>query len=291
MDNRRGATFMVLAMAAFAVEDAFIKAAAQTLPTGQILILLSLAGTPLLALLVWARGMRVFDPAALSRPVLLRNAGELVGTICFITALALVPLSTASAILQALPLAVTLGAALFLGETVGWRRWSAIMAGFAGVLLILRPGAAGFDPAALFVVGAVAALATRDLVTQRIRAAVGSLQLATWGVATLLPAGLILLPFGAPPVMPGLREAGLMVGVTLSGLAAYLCLMQATRGADVSFVAPFRYTRIVFALLLGMAVFGERPDLPTLAGAALIVASGLYTFARERRLSLARRSG
>jgi drug/metabolite transporter (DMT)-like permease len=120
---------------------------------------------------------------------------------------------------------------------------------------------------------------------------VGSLQLATWGVATLIPAGLILLPFGAAPVWPDGRDLALLAGMATAGIGAYLCLMQATRGADVSFVAPFRYARIVFALLIGFAVFGERPDLATLTGAVLIVGSGLYTFARERRLSSARRTG
>ena len=154
---------MVAAMAGFAVEDACIKLIAEVMPVGQILALLGAGGTLVFAALARRSGARLVSRDALARPVLLRNLGDVSAAVCFVTALALTPLSSASAILQAAPLAVTAGAALFLGERVGWRRWSAIAVGFAGVLMIVRPGLDGFLPASIFAVLSVAGLALRDV--------------------------------------------------------------------------------------------------------------------------------
>ncbi len=288
MDNLRGAAFMVISMALFSVEDAIIKHLSTTLPTGQILILLGLGGGTAFALLLQIRGERFLDPAFFNPAILLRNLGELTGTIFFVTALWLIPLSTASVILQAQPLVVTAGAAMFLREVVGWRRWTAVAVGFAGMILILRPGAAGFDPAAIFAVLGVLGLSLRDLATRRVRAAVSSVQLAAWAFFALIPAGALLLPFTAAPVLPTAGEAGLIGCIIGIGMVAYMCITRATRIGDVSFVAPFRYSRLIFALIVGGIAFGERPDAFTLIGGALIIGSGLYTFFRERRLSLTR---
>jgi drug/metabolite transporter (DMT)-like permease len=143
MNNLRGILLMVAAMAGFAVEDALIKAASATVPVGQILLFLGIGGTLAFGTLARLQGARLFTRVVLLRPVLLRNASEMLGTMCFVSAIAIAPLSTVSAILQATPLAVTLGAALFLGAEVGWRRWTAILVGFAGVLIIVRPGHGG----------------------------------------------------------------------------------------------------------------------------------------------------
>ncbi len=280
MDNLRGAAFMVISMALFSVEDAIIKHLSTTLPTGQILILLGLGGGTAFALLLQIRGERFLDPAFFNPAILLRNLGELTGTIFFVTALWLIPLSTASVILQAQPLVVTAGAAMFLREVVGWRRWTAVAVGFAGMILILRPGAAGFDPAAIFAVLGVLGLSLRDLATRRVRAAVSSVQLAAWAFFALIPAGALLLPFTAAPVLPTAGEAGLIGCIIGIGMVAYMCITRATRIGDVSFVAPFRYSRLIFALIVGGIAFGERPDAFTLIGGALIIGSGLYIFFR-----------
>jgi len=254
------------------------------MPVGQIVMALGLGGAAIFAAICAGQGRRLFTRDLLARPVLLRNTGEMAGTMCFVTAIALTPLSSASAILQATPLAVTLGAALFLGEPVGWRRWSAILAGFAGVLMVVRPGLEGFVPASLFAVGAVVGLAVRDLATRAVPAAISSMQLSAYAFATVVPAGAILLAFGSGPVVPGaaeLRDLGLALAC---GVAAYYAIVAAMRVGEVAVVTPFRYTRLVFALVIGVAVFAERPDAWTLAGAAVIVASGLYTLMREARL-------
>ena len=284
MENLRGSVLMVLAMAGFALEDMFIKRLAEAMPVGQIIMAIGLGGAAIFAAICAGQGRRLFTHDLLARPVLLRNTGEMAGTMCFVTAIALTPLSSASAILQATPLAVTLGAALFLREPVGWRRWSAILVGFAGVLMVVRPGLAGFAPASLFAVGAVVGLALRDLSTRAVPAAISSMQLSAYAFATLVPTGAILLAFGSGPVVPGgvqLRDLGLALGC---GVAAYYAIVAAMRVGEVAVVTPFRYTRLVFALAIGVLVFAERPDGWTLTGAAVIVASGLYTLMREARL-------
>jgi drug/metabolite transporter (DMT)-like permease len=284
MDNLRGSVLMVLAMAGFALEDLFIKRLAGAMPVGQIVMVLGLGGAVIFAAICAGQGRRLFTRDLLARPVLLRNAGEMGGTMCFVTAIALTPLSEASAILQATPLAVTLGAALFLAEPVGWRRWSAILVGFAGVMMVVRPGAESFAPASLFAVGAVIGLALRDLATRAVPAAISSMQLSAYAFATLVPTGAILLALGEGPVVPGgvqMRDLGLALACAV---AAYYAIVAAMRVGEVAVVTPFRYTRLVFALVIGVLVFAERPDGWTITGAAVIVVSGLYTLMREARL-------
>lgn len=282
MDNRRGVFLMVGAMAAFAVEDAFIKVAAVLLPTGQILAGIGFFGFLFYLALLRRRGAALLSRDAWHPMVLARLGGELVGSISFVTALAVVPLATASAILQALPLVLTAAAAL-LGEPVGWRRWSAVIVGFAGVLMIVQPGTEAFVPASLLVVVAVLALAVRDIATGRVPRRVSSLQLSAWVYAALVPAGILLsLARGDAWPLPDRPAAGALTGAILCGIVAYWSVTEAMRAGEVSAIAPFRYTRLVFALILAVVFLGERPDGWTLGGAAVIIATGLYTLSRER---------
>ncbi|BAQ69880.1 hypothetical protein NHU_02733 [Rhodovulum sulfidophilum] len=290
MDNMRGIMLMVAAMAAFALEDMFVKKVAATLPIGQILTLLGMGGGIIFALMALRRGQRLWSRALLSRPVLLRNSGEIVGTLCYVTAIALTPLASASAILQATPLAVTLGAALFMGAQVGWRRWTAISVGFAGVLIVVRPGLDGFEPASIFAVVAVFGLALRDLATRATPRNVGSLQLSAYGFFMLVPVGLVMMAFVQGPVAIDRTDALSLLGALVMGVSGYYAIVEAMRVGDVAVVTPFRYTRLIFALVIAMAAFGEHPDTMTLVGAAVIISSGLYTLWRERALSL-RRAG
>jgi len=284
MDNLRGAALMVLAMLGFAIEDMFIKIISDTLPVGQILMMLGLGGSVLFGSVVLLQGQRLFEPAMLARPILLRGLGEVIGTISFVTAIALTPLSSASAILQATPLVVTLGAALFLAEPVGWRRWSAILVGFCGVLLIIRPGMEGFTPLSIFAVVGVLGLALRDLATRRAAASVSTMQLSFLGFAVIIPAGIgLMLATGTPLIALDIRTGSGIAAALGIGVFAYYGIVAAMRVGEVSFVTPFRYSRMVFALVIGVAVFGERPDGPTLIGAGIIIASGLYTLFRERK--------
>ena len=283
MDNLRGAGLMVAAMLGFAIEDVLLKQLSQTMSVGQMLTLMGLSGVAVFALLGRVQGISMVSPAFLRPAVLARNLGEMLGTLCLVTALSLAPVSMVSSIQQSLPLTITLGAALFLGERVGWRRWSAIVVGMGGVLLILRPFGGGSDPNLLWAVGAVAAMTLRDLTSRRGGADVPTLQLSAWGFGAVTVAGVILLAAGQPMKWPDQTEMLYLTAVLFLGTGSYFAMTRATQIADISSIAPFRYSRIVFAIALSMLVLGERPDVLTFAGAALVVAAGLYTFARERR--------
>lgn len=291
MDNLRGSVLMVLAMLGFAVEDMFVKLMAGALPTGEILALLGAGGAVVFGVVCVVRGERLFSRDVLHPMVLLRNGCEMVGTVGYVSAVVLTPISSASAIFQATPLFVTLGAALFLNETVGWRRWTAIAVGFAGVLLIIRPGLAAFQPASLFAVQGVVFLGMRDLATRRIPKTMSSMRLSTYAFAVIVPTGLILMVLsGDRFVIPGTVDMVRIAGSIVAGVLGYYALVAATRLGDMSHIAPFRYTRLLFALVVGITVFGERPDMATLVGSGIIVGSGIYAALREaqrRRASLA----
>ncbi|MGA9433680.1 MAG: DMT family transporter [Roseobacter sp.] len=289
MDNLRGAGLMVMAMLLFALEDMLIKLMATVLPIGQIVGMLGAGSAALLACLLVQQKQRLFTRQILTPAIMLRAFGELVGTIGFVTAIALIPLSTASAILQATPLFVTLGAALFLQESVGWRRWTAILVGFFGVLLIIRPGLEGFTWESLFALQGVIGLGLRDLATRRVPAATSSLQLSFWAFLVLIPASvLMILANGEVMTAPDGITAIYFAIALFIGIGAYYSIVAAMRLGEISFVSPFRYSRILFALVIGISVFGERPDAMTLTGAAIIVGSGLYTLWREQRVKATR---
>ena len=285
MDNLRGSLLMVMAMAGFAAEDLFVKMLARDLPVGQLLMMLGAGGCAVFAIAAKAQGTRLVSPILTSRPVMLRNLGEIIAAISYVTALSLADLSTASAILQATPLAVTLGAALFMGAQVGWRRWSAILVGFGGVLMIVRPGFDAFDASSIFAVVSVIGLAIRDLATRAIPASVSSMQLSCYAFGTAVPTGALLLILGGGAAMPTGTGWAFLLGALIFGVLGYYFIVGAMRIGEIAAVTPFRYTRLLFALILGVAILGERPDGWTLLGAAVIIASGLYTLIREQRIA------
>ena len=288
-DNLRGAALMVAAMLGFALEDMVIKLVSERLPVSQILVYLGLSGGTVFALIVRARGERLICRELLHPGVILRNTGEILGTIGVVMALATLPLSLASTIFQAIPFVVTLAAALILGEAVGWRRWMAVLVGFAGVLIVLRPGAAAFDPNTLWALLGVVGLAFRDVITRRVPKGVSSMQLSAWAFAMIVPAGLLVMPVTGGFVDAAPVDFAMMAAATGFGVLSYYAITVASRIGEFGAIAPFRYSRIVFALIIGAVIFGERPDLPIFIGAALIIGSGLYTFGRERRRALSMR--
>ena len=281
-DDFKGSLLMIAAMALFAVEDTFIKLAATTLPAGQIVFVLGICGVPLFWALARLRGEAVVTHKALHPAVLLRNLGEMLGTLGFVIALAALPLALVLAVMQAMPLVVTLGAALFLGESVGWRRWTAILVGFGGVLLVIRPTSASFDPTTLWLILGVLGMGLRDLISRAIPRDFGNAQVSAWGlIAVAILGALMMVQGGAVPI--GTQDMVWLAGGVTFGTAGYLAVTTAARTGHVSVVAPFRYVRLVFAIVIGLVVFGETPDGYTLLGALIIVTSGLYTFVRERQ--------
>ncbi|WP_152450704.1 MULTISPECIES: DMT family transporter [unclassified Roseivivax] len=282
-DNRRGAGLMMASMAAFTINDVFVKAASAELSLGQILLLRGVIAIAVLFGL--ARHFRAFRriPGRDARLIALRCAAEIGAAYFFLTALLALPIANVTAILQSVPLTVTLCAALFLGEAVGWRRWSAIVAGFVGMLLITRPGTGDFTAASAYVLIAVCFVTLRDLVTRRMSVEVPSL-LVTLSAAiavTLFAVGLTAVQGWAPVTA---RASGMVVGSALFVTAGYFLSVAAMRVGDVGAVSPFRYTSLIWALVLGWAVFGEWPEPLTFLGAAIIVSAGVFTLRRGRRV-------
>ncbi|MBJ2152589.1 DMT family transporter [Paracoccus sp. IB05] len=283
-ENRRAAVLMVSAMAAFAIEDTFLKHAAVSMPPGQVLVINGLAGGGIFALLALRRGEAVFSMAALRGLALIRNASEGVAAFTYLLALALVPMAMASALLQASPLMITAGAALFLGETVGWRRWISILTGFVGVMIILEPWKTGIDIAGLAMVGCVIALSVRDLVTRRLPPHLGTMSLSSWGVLASVPAGVLLMLVRGEGFQAPAPEQGVVLAcAVLAGLIGYYMVVESMRIGEVSAVAPFRYTRLVFAFILAVLFLGEHLSLNVVIGSGLVILSGLYMFGRARK--------
>lgn len=280
--NMRAALFMTLSMAGFTVNDAICKHVAESMGMGQIMLVRGVFATMFITLLAWHQGALASFRAAMNTMVIVRVAAEVVATVFFLIALAHLPIANVSAVLQALPLAVTMGAALIFGETVGWRRWLSIAAGFAGVAIIVRPGFEGFSVYSLLALACVVCCAIRDLATKRIPDHVPTLMVSTLtAVAVTVVGAFLVQPMGGwrAPVAYDLMMLAIAAGLLLIG---YQFIIMAMRAGDISFVAPFRYTALLFSIMLGFVVFGDVPDMPMIAGSVIIVGSGLYMLYRER---------
>lgn len=273
---------MAVAMVGFTVSDAITKFLSESMNIGQIMAVRGVFATILVGLLAWHRGA-FSRPRSIFHPmVAVRVAGEASGTVTFFIALSHLPIANVSAVQQALPLAVTMGAALFFGEHVGPRRWFAIAAGLIGVLTIVRPGFAGFSTYSLLVLVCVALCAMRDLATRKVPAAIPTLLIsAVTSLAVTCVGALMVEPLGGwTPITVG-EILYLVVGAVLL-LIGYQFIIMAMRMGDISFIAPFRYTSLLWAIVLGVVIFGDYPDMPMIVGALIIVGSGLYTLYRER---------
>ena len=282
--NRVGSLYMVASMGGFAVEDALFKVATQSIPTGQALTMFGLFGLIGFASLSLLKAERVLHPQILSRPLLLRSASELLGRLSFALALALMPLSSASAILQAAPFVVVVGAVVFFGEHVSWRRWLAIGFGFIGVLLIIRPTPALFDPVSIFAVLAMLGFSGRDLATRASPATMTTRQLGTLGFIVMTVAGVILWSVGGgTPTIPPPMTTLALLATAAAGILGYSFVTLAMRTGQISVVTPFRYSRQLFAIIFGFVLFGEWPDLLTWTGILIILLCGVYT-ARAGRI-------
>lgn len=273
--NLKGAAFMIASMAGFAVEDAFIKSAARQMPLGEVVAMVGLIGTLVFATATLRAGQPLWHPVMRSRPILIRSGFEIAGRLFYALAIALTPISAASAILQASPLVVVAGAAVVFGEAIGARRWAAIILGFAGVLVILRPGTSGFDLLSLLAVAGTLGFAGRDLATRAAPKVLSNLQLGVAGFVMLTIAGAVILAVSGGAVVPDAPALGRVLGAAVFGIAGYHALTMAMRTGEVGAVTPFRYTRLIFAMLVGVLIFGERPDHLTLVGSAIVVGSGL----------------
>ncbi len=232
--------------------------------------------TGVFVVLTLRRGEAAVTRGMVARAMLVRSGFEVAGRLFYALAITLTPLATASAILQSAPLLVVAGAAVLFGERVGWVRWGAILIGFAGVLVIIRPGTAGFDALAVFAVLGTIGFVGRDLATRAAPPQLSNMQLGVMGFAMLTLAGLGIVAWQGAVTVPDGRALALILGATVFGVAGYYLLTSAMRTGEIGAVTPFRYTRLVFAMVLGVAAFGDWPDGWTLAGSAIIVAAGLF---------------
>ena len=275
---------MILSMACFAVEDTFIKLLSARLPATQILFSVGFGGALITLALAVTLNVNLADKILLNKHVISRTIADLFGAFFFTSAMVLIPMSLLASILQATPLFVTLGAAILLGEKVGWRRWSAIFIGFLGIIIILQPGYGSFQLVSLLGLASVLCLALRDVVTRDMANEIPTLTVTFYACLAMGSAGFIAYPFFGTPIMPTTFEAILLVCAAIIGVTGYFLIVLATRKGDVSVIAPFRYSRLLFSLVLASLILGEMLTLPILLGGLLVVSSGLYTFGRERRL-------
>ncbi|TGT73236.1 DMT family transporter [bacterium M00.F.Ca.ET.159.01.1.1] len=280
--NLRGALFMIVAMVGFTLNDAITKFSSESMNMAQVMLVRGAFASLFVGLLAWRRGA-LANPSAMLQPmVATRVAGEAGATVSFLIALAHLPIANVSAVLQALPLAVTMGAALFFGEGVGWRRWLAIAVGFAGVMIIVRPGFEGFSVYSLLALTSVACCAVRDLSTKCIPQAIPTMLVSTATALAMTVLGALLLsPMGGWTPMSSKATALLALAAVLV-LIGYQFIIMAMRSGDISFIAPFRYTALLWSILLGLVIFADIPDPPMIVGAAIIIGSGLYALYRER---------
>lgn len=287
-DNTRGAIYMVISMAAFTLNDTAMKAVAETLPLFQCIALRGLFSVVALVILgLSMRSLRFSLPQADRLPVLLRCLAEVGGTVLFLVALVHMPIANLSAIMQFLPLAVALAAAVVFRERIGWRRLSAILIGFIGVLIIIRPGPEGFSVWSLMGLGSVLCVVVRDLATRQLSSATPSVTVAVWAAATVAATGAVVASWeGWQPVSA--HQALLITASASMLIVGYMFSIMVMRVGEIGFIAPYRYTALVWAIFLGWLVFGDFPDGWTLLGSAIVVGTGVFTILREARLKSAK---
>ncbi len=283
-DALKGGIYMAIAMAGFVSNDTLMKLLSSELPVGTLIFWRGIFASLILFSTLSFNGALSHLPMAASPKVVLRSLTDGIATILFITALVHMPIANLTSISHAAPLVVTALAAIFLKEHVGWRRSTAILVGFLGVLLITRPSSGGFDRYALMGVGVVAGVALRDILTRRIPSSVPAPVVAFANSTLVVVAAVVLAQMEGGLQMPRGHQLLYLAAAGVFLSLGYLFMVHTLRYADVSASAPIRFTGVLWALLSGILVFGEIPNRLALAGIVLIVASGIYTLHREAKL-------
>ncbi len=275
---------MVASMGAFATADTLVKVSTSIISPAQVMFYLIGGALIIFASMAKLQKDKLLDRRAFSPFMLLRYLAEICGMVGMIMALANVPISIVGAITQASPMLATMGAVLFLKENVGWRRWCSIVVGFIGVLLIIQPGGEGFDAAILWAILALVALSIRDLTTRLVPADIPSASLATFTMAAATLFTIAWVLFNGENLLPTEMNWFITIPMIIIGAIGYMLLIASIRLAEVSVVMPYRYSRIIFLLVLGILIFDEKPKPLMLLGAALIIGSGTYMMWREHQV-------
>jgi S-adenosylmethionine uptake transporter len=271
---------MVITTACFVGGDTCIKLIGTTLPLGEIICLVGLLSTAFLFLICAQQGILSSGLMIFTRTVLLRSLLDVLGSFMFVSALMHMPLANLSAVMQSVPLVVVVVAVVFLGEKAGAARAAAVITGFVGVLFIVKPSPQTITIYEFLAIGTVVVVALRDLVTKRIPAQVPLLIIA---LANAIFVSLSGFGFGLVQGFQGAEvwQLGLLFGAGLLVTSGYFFVVATVRLGDLSATAPFRYAEVLFAIIAGILVFNEYPDLPSYIGMALVVAAGLYAAHRE----------
>jgi drug/metabolite transporter (DMT)-like permease len=283
-DALRAGLYMVAAMACFILNDTCIKVIGTSLPLGEIISIRGVLSVLVIASICAHQGVLGSVTQAFTPKVIARSLLDVAGTFMFLTALRHMPIANLTAILQSVPLAVVLVSVIFLKEKVGLRRSAAIVAGFIGVVLIVRPTPSTFTVYEVIALGIVFTLAFRDLITKRIAAHIPTFIIALANASFVALGG---TAFGLYQGFQGvaLWQLGLLCAAALLLASGYMFMVSTLRLGDLSGTAPFRYSNVIFAIILGMAIFGEFPDAISYAGMTLIIAAGLYAAHREAKLN------
>jgi len=279
--NMRGILAMIAAMASFTCGDTLMKLASDKLPTGELVFLRGAFITLMvLAALVATGAIRQMHRVFIA-PIGIRAAGDVGGAFFFQSALARMPLADLMSVNQLNPMMITAASAVFLKEPIGWRRWTATIAGLCGVLLIIRPGTSAFTWWALVGFLAVLSSTVRDLATRRIDPTIPTLAVLVCSSAATTAWGLFMSLFESWSA-PTLWMLAILLAASVFSMIGQLCIIIAMRSGEISVVAPFRYSLMVFAILMGFLVWGHLPDAIGFLGMAIVVGAGLYTFHREQ---------
>jgi drug/metabolite transporter (DMT)-like permease len=278
----RGIALTLVSAILFSTTNAAAKWLMGDIPTGELLWVRSIVAFSLVSLFIRRGDWIALWSGRQLHLHLLRLVTSAIEVVCFYWAISRTPLADMTAIYLASPIYVTAMAAIFLHEPVGWRRWSAVVVGFAGVLVAVRPSGETVSVPMLVAVGGSILYATSLVVTRRLRATPSAMLVATQ------MAGLFVLSSATSAlgwVMPSVGQLSLMGAIGLVSMIAFWCVNEGLRLARASAVAPFNYTSIVWAMSLGFFVFGDIPPVTTMVGAAIIVTAGLFIMLRERKLS------
>jgi len=276
-ENLLGIAWMIASMAAFAIEDGFLKTVTKQLPVGQVLMMFGAAGLCVFALMARRAGAAILQTQVLTKNMLFRAVFEFFGRLFYILAIALTPISSATAILQSAPLFVVLGARIFLREKVDAKTWLAIFVGLLGVMIILRPSAEDFSSMSLLAVVGTLGFVGRDLFSRTAPPSLTKEVLGFYGFTNMMIAGACFAVWDGKPLVPLQAQQLLMLGAALMvGIFAYTALMIAMRTGSIVEVTPYRYSRLLFGIFIGVAVFDEQLDAPMLLGCAVVIGAGLF---------------
>ena len=285
-DILRAIILMVTGMFFFMMGDLFLKLSSQGMALGMVTMILGAGMSAVFLTMMMRGGDLLWDRKYLHPAMGMRCVGESIGIIGVIVAVANAPLSSVTAIMQSLPLVLTFMGAVFLKETVGIRRITALLLGLLGVLIIIRPGMDGFNGYATITLVGVLGMAIRDFGTRIMPDDISTAALSFYGSVMIFVTGfgmMLVTNDWRSPTHPYLLYSG---GLIITATIGTLLVSTAMRLGDVSVISPFRYIRIVFGVGAGILILDESVDLPTIIGSAIVIGAGLYSWVRERKLAL-----